>query len=255
MILATRRTLSLGTRRTRRRRPLHGSPTLILAPRRTLSLGTRRTRRRRPLHGRPASRLGTHLTPRPAMKPGTNPDALPRAHVARLARAQATPGARTSSGTRPRHSSEPRGRPRAPVSRLVHPPRDRKSQGRQAQFGGAADDGHQRIAQDTTGCRGTDVVPQLPSEGGVAVRAQRRGEAGLRDGAGRPQDPLDGGRGGPAATAATVRAPGRSLRGRPDLRPLRTLRLLGTPRPPPPPEQPHPQSLLPFSPLHQGGDL
>ncbi|MEI5134976.1 hypothetical protein RB199_25725 [Streptomyces libani] len=191
--------MSLVTRITRRRRPLHGRPTLILAPRRTLSLGTRRTRRRRPLHGRPASRLGTHLTPRPAMKPGTNPDALPRAHGACLARAspraQATPGARTSSGTRPRHGNEPRGRPRAPVSRLVHPSRDRKSQGRQAQFGGAADDGHQRIAQDTTGCRGADVVPQLPSEGGVAVRAQRRGEAGLRDGAGRPQDPLDGGRG------------------------------------------------------------
>lgn len=189
------------------------------------------------------------------MRPGTNPDALPRAHVARLARAsprtQSTPGARTC----PRHGSEPRGRPRAPVSRLVHPPRDRKSQDRQTQFGGAADDGHQRIAQDTTGGRGTDVVPQLPSEGGVAVRAQRRGEAGLRDGAGRPQDPLDGGRGGPAATAATVRAPGRSLRRRPNLRPLRTLRILGTPRPPPPPEQPHPQSLLPFSPLHQGGDL
>ncbi|GAA2586716.1 hypothetical protein GCM10010217_17500 [Streptomyces tubercidicus] len=88
------------------------------------------------------------------------------------------------------------------------------------------------------------------------MRAQRRGEAGLGDGARRRQNPLDGGLGGPAAvTATTDRAPGSRIRSRHGLSPLRRLRTLGTPRPPPPPEQPHPPSLLPFSPLHQGGDL
>ncbi|BDH14208.1 hypothetical protein HOK021_53870 [Streptomyces hygroscopicus] len=73
------------------------------------------------------------------------------------------------------------------------------------------------------------------------MRAQRRGEAGLRDGAGRPQDPLDGRHGGPATTPATPQAsvtpltsvtPRRSVHRRPARRLVRTLRTPRAPRPP-----------------------
>ncbi|MEU8785757.1 hypothetical protein [Streptomyces sp. NPDC048637] len=107
------RTLGLGTLRTRgpgtwsarRRRPLHGGRTPGLGTCCTFGLGTRSARRRHPLHTGPAS--GTY-------------DTLP------LARAHTSPRTRT----RPRHSSEPGGRSRAPGRGLLRPSRDRQPQDR-----------------------------------------------------------------------------------------------------------------------------
>ncbi|GAO11959.1 hypothetical protein TPA0598_09_02500 [Streptomyces lydicamycinicus] len=220
---------------------------------------TRRARRRRPLYGGPGlrrARVPDHRTCRSSTFRGHRTARFPTRCTPSL-RPCRTPSLRTHPGLAPRLETSPDVRPHrlAPVRSLILPPRDRKPQDREREVGGAAGDRHQGVAQHTSGGRGVDVMPQFPAEGGVAVRAQRRGEAGLRDRARRSQDPLYGGHGRPAAGAATVRAPGSGLRGRPGLRPLRGLRTLGIPRPPPPPEQPHPPSLLPFSPLHQGGDL